>query len=136
MSFTKGAEGRGEQFVDPSFMITQLRERQSEIDKLNLQNPNDTSMNKDGGSTEATEYKRVNTSQTDPFMLLKEVVQMSKYMNPTQQSIGNKTDDFQMKCEMNISNYKAMVQNNFEKMVEEGDEKTKQLANKYNPAAL
>ena len=36
MSFTKGAEGRGEQFVDPSFMITQLRERQSEIDKLNL----------------------------------------------------------------------------------------------------
>ena len=50
---------------------------------------------------------------------------MSKYMNPTEQPINSRADDFQMKCEMNISNYKAMVQNNFDKMVEEGDEQTK-----------
>lgn len=35
-----------------------------------------------------------------------------------------------------MSNYKAMVQNNFDKMVNEGDDQTKALADKYNPLAL
>ena len=62
---------------------------------------------------------------------------MSKYMNAAEiNNQSHKTDDFQMKCEMNISNYKAMVQNNFDKLVNEGDEQTKLLANKYNPEAL
>lgn len=43
-------------------------------------------------------------------MLLKEVVQMSKYMNTSEMNnASTKADDFQMKCEMNVSNYKAMV---------------------------
>ena len=39
---------------------------------------------------------------------------------------------------MNISNYKAMVQNNFDKLLtdEAADRDKKALANKYNPAAL
>lgn len=58
----------------------------------------------------------IQTNQTDPFMLLKEVVEMSKYMNAaaagSTQSDANsttRTSDFQLKCEMNMSNYRAMV---------------------------
>lgn len=51
---------------------------------------------------------------------------MSKYMNPSATSDMNnsstKTSEFQMKCEVNLSNYKALVQNNFDKMVNEGDD--------------
>ena len=47
---------------------------------------------------------------------------MSKYMNASEMTSSNtQANDFQMKCEMNLSNYKAMVQNNFEKMVTDGD---------------
>ena len=41
-----------------------------------------------------------------------------------------------MKCEENISNYKAMVQHNFDKLVSQGDDQTKALAEKYNVSAL
>ena len=84
-------------FVDPSFMITQLRERQSEINQINQDHSdpaNTAESNKDA------DYKKIQTSQTDPFMLLKEVVQMSKYMNPSaaggidSMNSGCKTDEF------------------------------------------
>lgn len=121
-------------------MITQLRERKSEIHQLNQEtNDDDGEVDKkaNGAGDDGVQYKRIKTSQADPFMLLKEVVQMSKYMNPTDINTSSKADDFQMKCEMNISNYKAMVQNNYEKLVTETtDEQTKTLASKYNPAAL
>lgn len=38
--------------------------------------------------------KRIKVSQTDPFMLLKEVVQMSKYMNPNDMNSSTKASDF------------------------------------------
>ena len=62
---------------------------------------------------------------------------MSKYMNSGELSTtSSKPNEFQMKCEMNLSNYKAMVENNFEKLVSEGDDQTKALAERYNPKAL
>lgn len=72
-------------------------------------------------------------------MMLKEVVEMSKYMNASDikgGSQGGRTTEFQMKCEENITNYKALVQNNFDKLVSSGDEQTKALAEKYNLSAL
>ena len=70
-------------------------------------------------------------------MMLKEVVEMSKYMNATDlRGSHNQATEFQMKCEENISNYKAMVEKNFDKLVSQGDDQTKALAEKYNISAL
>ena len=42
---------------------------------------------------------------------------MSKYMTQDNISASDKATDFQMKCEENLTNYKAMVQNNYDKMI-------------------
>ena len=70
----------------------------------------------DPNLTPSVQNNRVQSmSQTDPFLLLKEVVEMSKYMNASgpqkaDTSITSaKPSDFQLKCEMNMSNYRAMV---------------------------
>ena len=105
---------------------------------------NDTSPNQDlkdlsqeDEQVNGYDYKRISTSKADPFMLLKEVVQMSKYMTSGDINGSNKTSEFQMKCEENLTNYKAMVQSNYDKMLGgEGDSAQKALAERYNPSAL
>ena len=54
--------------------------------------------------------------------MLKEVVEMSKYMNASELKDlpAHHPTDFQMKCEENLTNYRAMIEHNFEKMVARG----------------
>ena len=65
---------------------------------------------------------------------------MSKYMTAGDINGSNKATDFQMKCEENLTNYNAMVQNNYEKMVDNGEVvgevSAKALADRYNATAL
>ena len=49
----------------------------------------------------------------DPFLLLKEVVEMSKYARPTAASSAHVTSETQMKADMNRKMYDAMVEKNF-----------------------
>ena len=42
---------------------------------------------------------------------------MSRYMTSNEINACNKNSEFQMKCEENLENYRAMVQNNYDKLL-------------------
>ena len=126
-------------FVDPSFMLMQLGERRNEIDKMQILNSNidqagDNNDQQDGAENTQGAQKLAPRG-VDPFLLLKEVAEMSKHMNQAKSIDDGKPDEFQMKCQMNLANYNSMVANNFDKMAET-DKNVSDLANKYNPMAL
>lgn len=134
----KHREKKMTSMVDPAFMMAQLREMKQELGEVHASGDHSLDQMEQRGQTESDKTsQRLDVSWADPFMMLKEVVEMSKYMNTAEiKGSQNQSTEFQMKCEENVANYKAMVQNNFDKLVTSGDEQTKALADKYNLSAL